>query len=169
MSQEHKFNTVCDEKVFKKLFEELGEKLFQFLRLKYQNEALARDAMQEAFITIWENCKKVTPAKAKNYVFTVGRNRAIDVLRQKHRHLSIVDDQRISEEPDARAIDPEKEKTMKRILAKMPTASKDAFLMSKVQDLKYTEIAEELNISVKAVEKRMMKALKTVRDEINKT
>ena len=167
MTPKHISDDVCDEKVFKKLFEELGENLFQFLRLKYQNEALARDGMQKAFIALWKNCKNVTSAKAKNYVFTVGRNKVVDVLRQKHRHLSIVDDNRLTEDEDGGEIDAEKEKLMNHILSKMPTASKDAFLMNRVQGLKYAEIAEELDISVKAVEKRMMKALKIIREELN--
>lgn len=168
MSQKDRSHNVCDEKIFKKLFEDLGENLFQFLRLKYQNEALARDGMQEAFIVLWKNCKKVSPAKAKNYVFTVGRNKIIDVLRQKNKHLTIVDDNRLTDEADTADIDVDKEKLMVHILAQMNPASKEAFLMSRVQGLKYVEIAEELNISVKAVEKRIMKALNTIREELNK-
>ena len=167
MSQKHIFDHVCDEKVYKKLFEELGENLFQFLRLKYQNEALARDGMQEAFIALWKNCKNVTSSKAKSYLFTVGRNKVVDVLRQKNKHLSLVDDNRLTDEADDREICAEKEKLMIHILSKMPAASKDAFLMNRVQGLKYAEIAEELDISVKAVEKRMMKALKIIREELN--
>ena len=168
MSQKHIFDHVCDEKVYKKLFEELGENLFQFLRLKYQNEALARDGMQEAFIALWKNCKNVTSSKAKSYLFTVGRNKVVDVLRQKNKHLSLVDDNRLTDEEDDNGeINAEKKKLMDHILSKMPTSSKDAFLMNRVQGLKYAEIAEELDISVKAVEKRMMKALKIIREELN--
>lgn len=168
MSKKDRSNNVCDDKIFKTLFEELGKNLFQFLRLKYQNEALAKDAMQEAFIALWKNCQNVPPSKAKNYVFTVGRNKVIDVLRQKNKHLTIVNDSRISDNDDEDDINADKEKTMNRILSQMPTASKDAFLMNRVQGLKYAEIAEELNISLKAVEKRMMKALKIIREELNK-
>jgi RNA polymerase sigma-70 factor (ECF subfamily) len=160
-------NNVCDEKVFKTLFEELGENLFQFLRLKYQNEALARDGMQEAFIALWKNCQNVTSAKAKNYVFTVGKNKVIDVLRQKNKHLSLVDDNKLQIEEDHAEIDADKEKLMNHILSKMPAASKDVFLLNRVQGLKYAEIADEFDISVKAVEKRMMKALKIIREELN--
>ncbi len=162
----HPSKNVCDEKVFKKLFEELGENLFQFLRLKYQNEDLARDGMQEAFIALWKNCKTVTFDKAKNYLFTVGRNKVIDVLRQKNKHLSIVEDYSIADDGVESEIEDEKEKRMHYILSKMPMASRDVFLMNRLQGLKYTEIADELDISIKAVEKRMMKALKIIREEL---
>ena len=89
---EDETHNVCQEGIYKRLFYQYGEKLFQFLYAKYANEDLARDCMQEAFIVLWENCKKVTYSSAKSYVFTVGRNRAVDFLRKEKLHLTIATD-----------------------------------------------------------------------------
>jgi RNA polymerase sigma-70 factor (ECF subfamily) len=48
----------------------------------------------------------------------------------------------------------------------MPEKQRTAFLMSREESLKYSEIAERLNISVKAVEKRMNGALELLRKEL---
>jgi len=161
------YQDVCNEIVYKKLFHNIGEQLFQFLFLKYQNTEIAREGMQEAFITLWKNCKNVPEAKAKNYVFTVGRNRVVDILRKKNKHLSITNEDYITEDKTEEVSDQKKQK-MNYILSIMPEASKEAFLMNRVQGLKYKEIAEELEISVKAVEKRISIALETIRKEIEK-
>jgi len=51
-------------------------------------------------------------------------------------------------------------------LAELPENQRIVFLMSRNEGLKYGEIAERLNISVKAVEKRMNKALSFLRDAL---
>lgn len=166
MKNAKKHTSVCDEIIFKKIFHNLGEQVFQFLLLKYQNTEIAREGMQEAFIALWKNCNKVTQDKAKNYVFTVGRNRAVDILRKKKKHLRITNEDFITDDEDSNLVDEDRAQKMKQILAKMPDASKEAFLMNRIQGLKYKDIAEELNISIKAVEKRMSIALETIRKEI---
>lgn len=157
---------VCEENTYKALFHQFGEKLFQFLYYKFKNEDLARDCMQESFIILWENCKDVTVERAKNYVFTVGRNKAIDLIRREKLHLTIENDDRNLIQEEITEEDPEKSKKMAYILAKIPLTSREAFLMNRINDMTYAEIAKELEISVKAVEKRMSIALKVIREEI---
>ncbi len=157
---------ICEEKVYKLLFDQFAEKLFRFLYLKFNNEELARDCMQESFITLWQNCKKVNIKSVKSYIFTVGRNKAIDIIRKEKLHLSIVeDDNRLVSEELAEE-DETKSKKMNLIMAKMPNTSKEVFLMNRVGDMTYAEIANQLGISVKAVEKRMSIALKIIREQI---
>ena len=122
--------------------------------------------MQEAFIVLWENCKKVTYSSAKSYVFTVGRNRAVDFLRKEKLHLTIATDDKTLIQEESIEEDIEKSEKMNRILSKIPHASKEAFLMNRINEMTYAEIAKELEISVKAVEKRMSVALKIIREEL---
>ena len=48
----------------------------------------------------------------------------------------------------------------------MPEKQRTVFLMSRVEDLKYKEIAERLDLSQKAVEKRMSLALAFLKEKI---
>jgi RNA polymerase sigma-70 factor (ECF subfamily) len=157
---------VCDEDNFKSLFFEFGEKLFQFLFFKYKDEDLARDCSQEAFIILWENCHKIDYPHARSYIFTVGKNKAIDFYRKKKLHLKIENDEKqiIQEEFSEEIL--ELYPKMNLILAKLPAPSKEAFLMNRMYEMTYSEISKELNISIKAVEKRMSLALKIIREEL---
>ena len=64
----------------------------------------------------------------------------------------------------------ESEETMARInkaLDELPEKSREIFMMSRFDNLKYREIAEKLNISVKTVETQMSRALKTLREKLS--
>ncbi|MDP5139821.1 MAG: sigma-70 family RNA polymerase sigma factor [Spirosomaceae bacterium] len=161
---EDKSTNVCQEDTYKKLFYQHAEKLFRFLLLKFNNEDLARDAMQEAFIVLWENCQKVTLNNAKSYVFTVARNRAIDSIRKEKLHLRIVEEDKIIITDELLEDNSDQLKKMNFILSKLPEGSKEVFLMNRIHEMTYAEIAKELDISVKAVEKRMSVALKIIRE-----
>lgn len=159
-----KNTNVCQEDIYKQLFYQHAEKLFRFLLLKFNNEDLARDSMQEAFIVLWENCKKVTLNNAKSYVFTVGRNKAIDTIRKEKLHLRITEEDKIPLTDELLEDNSDQLKKMNFILSKLPQASKEVFLMNRINEMTYAEIAKELDISVKAVEKRMSVALKIIRE-----
>ena len=58
-------------------------------------------------------------------------------------------------------------KKIKEVINKLPPKCKEIFLMSKYQGYKYSEIAEQLNISTKTVEAQMGKAFSTIRKEVN--
>ena len=54
----------------------------------------------------------------------------------------------------------------KRVIANLPDRQREVFLLNKVEKKTYREIAELSNVSVKAIEKLMSKALKVIRVEI---
>jgi RNA polymerase sigma-70 factor (ECF subfamily) len=55
---------------------------------------------------------------------------------------------------------------VERVIANLPEKQREVFVMSRIEKLKYKEISEKLNISVKAIEKRMRNALIVVREQI---
>jgi len=58
------------------------------------------------------------------------------------------------------------DKKLKKALSELPEINRITFLMNRVNGMKYREIAESLEISVKTVEKRMQNALKQLRESI---
>ena len=60
-------------------------------------------------------------------------------------------------------------KKLEAVIASMSEGSREVFLLNRLEDQKYSEIAESLGISVKAVEKRMSKALQVLRDQLGYT
>ena len=56
---------------------------------------------------------------------------------------------------------------IKRVLDKMPKRAKEAFILSKIHHLKYKQIAEEMEISIKTVEKHISKALRYFKENMD--
>lgn len=159
-------DNTCEEKVFKRVFYEQAASLRNFLYYKSGNLALAEDLVQEAFERLWKNCAKVTVAKAKSFLFTVGNNLFLNhvahqkvVLKFEQRGHT----QRSDETPEFLLEEQEFKRQLEQAIADLPENQRLVFLMNRIDKKTYKEIAELLGISVKAVEKRMHKALKALR------
>lgn len=165
-----KQENICEESVYHKLFNTLSSSLYNFIYFKCGNSAQAEDLVQEAFIKLWENCKKVPQAKAKSFLFTVCNNAFLNEVAHKKVVLKYAEKNKpsINEQSPLYVLEEKEfEEKLQNAIAKLTEAQRTAFLMNRVDGKKYREIAEILNISVKAVEKRMSQALENLRKEIN--
>jgi RNA polymerase sigma-70 factor (ECF subfamily) len=157
---------VCDEKVYKSIFVEQAEKVRNFLYYKSGNLSLAEDLVQEAFVKLWENCSKVEFEKAKSYLYTVANNLFLNQvthnkvkLKFEKKHTSASNLQ----SPEFLMEENEFKKRLEDGINSLPEEQRIVFLMNRMDKMKYREIAEHLQISTKAVEKRMHKALMHLR------
>ncbi len=159
-------DNVCEEKVFQNVFNMHGEYLRNFLYYKCGDLNSAEDLMQDAFAKLWQECSKVSLEKAKSFLFTVGNN----LFLNKVKHEKVVLKFEQSSQKASQVEDPqflmEKEEFKKRLelaISKLPETQRVVFLMNRIDKKTYKEIAEILEISTKAVEKRMHKALNELR------
>ena len=60
----------------------------------------------------------------------------------------------------------EYEARLQEVIASLPDGGREVFLMNRLEDLTYQEIADRLGLSVKAIEKRMSKVLQILRDQL---
>ena len=74
-------SNVCEDQVYSAIFRTTSKTLFNYIYYKFGNEEKANDAVQEAFVKLWENCSKVTPEKAKSYLYTVANSMYLNVLK----------------------------------------------------------------------------------------
>lgn len=143
---------------------------FGFSILKSPEES--ENLMQDVFLCLWENRHKIEKASSiKSYVFTITYNSAISILRKKARESEFVEYlkslQEISQEPvNAEMEYNELTNKLNKIIAGLPQRQKEVYLLHKVECLKYSEIAERLNISVNTIENHMSRALKTIRKNL---
>ena len=159
-------NNVCQEQVFQSIFITQAEGLRNFMYYKTGSLQQAEDLMQDAFGKLWENCAKVVIDKAKSFLFTVANNLFLNqVAHQKvvlkfenqgHTQQTNVNPQFLLEEQEFK-------KRLEGAISALPEGQRVVFLMNRIDKKKYREIAVELAISVKAVEKRMHQALSTLR------
>ncbi len=162
----NKEDNVCDEQRFKLLFTDLAPLLRNFLNYKYSNLELARDMVQEAFSVLWKNCEKVQPAQAKAYLFRVAQNQMIkyiDKEKIRNRHLELQTRNSTNEDPAYAMEYNEFQEALKEAIQQLPDGQREVFLLNRIDKKKYREIAVLLDISEKAVEKRMSKAMKQLK------
>jgi RNA polymerase sigma-70 factor (ECF subfamily) len=159
--------SVCEEKVFDSVFLKHSEYLRNFMYYKCGDLQKAEDLMQDSFCKLWEECAKVPFDKAKSFLFTVATNLFLN--QEKHKKVVLkfqkrkVNNDKFVETPHFLLEEAEFEKRLKKAINDLSPGQKEVFLMNRIDGLKYKEIAEILGVSVKAVEKRMHKALKALR------
>tara|TARA_R110002073_G_scaffold57778_4_gene146713 strand:- start:128879 stop:129394 length:516 start_codon:yes stop_codon:yes gene_type:complete len=161
---------VCEENLFSKIFKSNSNDLFNFLRYKYGEGLSPRDKVQEAFVTLWNNCKKVPPEKAKSFLFTTANNLMLNEIKHQKvvlKHQKIKPKDYTNETPEFIMEESEFMQKYEKALAKLTEAQRVAFLLNRAEGKRHKEIAEILGISRKAVEKRIYGALEKLRKDID--
>lgn len=141
-----------------------------FLYYKTSQSGLAEDIAQDAFVKLWEKRENIDKSSIKAYVFTIANNLAINHLKRdqlKFKFLKLQGDKKDIKTPEYLLEMQEFDEKLQAVLAKIPDGAREVFLMNRIDDLKYREIAEMLGISMKAVEKRMSRALAIIREHIS--
>ena len=165
----HLNDNICEEHLFSSLFEKYSKDLHDFLYYKFGDRLNPKDKVQEAFVKLWQNCAKVRPDKAKSFVFTTANNLMLnEVAHQKVvlKHQQIKPKMHTNENPEFLMQEQEYNDKLQRALSNLTEAQRVAFLMNRVEGKRFKEIAELLDISAKAVEKRIYGALDKLRKEI---
>lgn len=163
------FKNICDELVFTSIFKKHSKNLYQFLFYRYGEVYGPKDKTQEAFIKLWKNCKKVTPDKAKAYLFKVANNLMLNEIKHQKvvlKYRQTKPTSHTNEDPEFMLEEKEYMQRLQKAISTLTEPQRVAFLLNRIEDKKHKEIAEILGISVKAVEKRIYGALKKLRKEI---
>lgn len=164
-------DSVCQEKLFNKLFKTLSKDLHDFLYYKYGKENNPKDLVQEAFIKLWKNCHKVAPEKARSFLFTVANNQMLNELSKKKTVLNYQKEkpkEHTIESPQYILEENEYMIKLQDAIENLSEAQRAAFLLNRIEGKKHKEIAEMLGISRKAVEKRIYTALEQIQKQVGK-
>lgn len=162
---------VCEEQIYKRIYDTHSEVINNYFYYKFGDREMAEESVQEAFIKLWENCKKVPFAKAKSFLYTVANNLSLN--RYKHKKVvlkyanTVPQQTQDNQSPDYKMEEQEFKHKLEKAIQNLSEKQRVAFLLHRIDEKSYKEIAEILNISVKAVEKRMQKALESLREEID--
>jgi len=161
----------CNEIVFSNFFKKHAKSLRNFLFYKYGNKDQAEDLVQEAFIKLWQNCSSVPIEKAKSYLYTIANNSSLNEIKHQkvvlHYENNFTGLDKTNENPEYILEEKQFKEKLLNAIENLNETQRVAFLMHRIDGKKYSEIAEELNISVKAVEKRIHLALVELRKTID--
>ncbi len=154
---------------FKYLFEQKFDTIRSFIFFKCSDEELASDIAQDIFTKIWEKGVYLHPDNDKNLLYKMASDAYISKVRRKKIELNFInsikiDNNDLSGEDNLKYSD--LKKLYSKALAEMTTQQRETFLMSRSQGFKYEEIAQNLNISVKTVEKRISSSLSILKKVI---
>jgi RNA polymerase sigma-70 factor (ECF subfamily) len=141
-----------------------------FLYYKLGDIVLAEDLAQEAFLKTWEKREGIRTDTAHHLLFTIANNLVINhfksakarfEFRLKEHTIHIT-----QESPQYEMEKGEFAKELQEAIAALPEKQRTVFLMNRIDELTYREIAQRLEIRVKAVEKRMHEALEFLINKI---
>jgi len=160
------------EQTVKRLFDEHFHQLVlsAFCYLKDYDQA--KDIVQDVFVKVWQNFEQVRHVTdLKGYLYKAVRNSSMNFLKHVKVREKFVADFEKSGISKARSHEDflTEEETKIRVhqaVNKLPDHWREAFVLSKYDNLKYHEIAHEMNISQKTVEKYISKALQFMRGEL---
>jgi len=159
-----------DKDAFEKLFREYFPPLMSFARKILVDEDDAREVVHKVFINLWEKREKIDLSTSlKSYLFTSVHNRSLNVIRDRKKFSSEEVPEMAGEWDVSTQIESmELEEKINEAIESLPEKCRQIFKLNRFDGLKYSEIAIQLNISVKTVENQMSKALKILREKLLK-
>jgi len=162
-------HNICKETVFERIYNKYSKDLHNYLYYKYGAQLNPNDKAQDAFIKLWDNCKKVTIDKAKSFLFTVANNMMLNEIKHQKvvlKHQKTNPKDYTNETPEFIL---EKEQFLERYtiaLSNLNEEQRVAFLLNKVEGKKHNEIADMLGITKKVVEYRIYTAYNKLKTEL---
>ncbi|WP_206538808.1 RNA polymerase sigma factor, partial [Aquimarina macrocephali] len=159
-----------DEDAIKLIFNELYKPLLAYVTTLTYDTERAKDIVQNSFIILWNKREILAEESSlKNYLFTVCYRLYIDQHRKDQIRNKVMDELKLSVlKNQIEHNDPtERQLRIKKILAvieELPPRCKQILLLNKRDGVKYKEIAEKLDVSVKTVESQMRIAFQKIRD-----
>lgn len=135
-----------------------------------QNKDSAKDCVQNVLLRIWQNRAGYYIENLSAYLNQAARMECLQLLRNS-KQVESLNERFTSIQAQLQASDPLRYKELKalldKVLASLPEDQRKIFLMSREQQMTYKEIADELKISVKTVEKKMTRSLRYIRTNLN--
>ena len=156
-------------KDFKMIYDTHFDDLRRYLIYRSGDQDLSGDIAQNVFMKVWTKKIEIASGNIKSLLFKMATEEFISHIRRKKVEKEYTEsiDLRLIREPDNNDDLLEKKVLFQKALNQLPEKQKTSLLMNKIQGLTYKEIAEVLNLSQKAIEKRIGLALKALKQNLN--
>ncbi|MEM7161016.1 MAG: RNA polymerase sigma-70 factor [Bacteroidota bacterium] len=158
-----------NQQEFRQTFEQYFDAIRNYVYFMSSDVDLAEDIAQDTFVKLWDNRDTIILSTVKSYLYTIARNLTLNHIKRdklKYNFIAQTELRQDNNSPEFELEQKEFKEKLEAVIASIPEGNREVFLMNRIEGMKYAEIAERLGLSVKAVEKRMSKALKIIREEI---
>ena len=154
------------------MFKTYYQPLCRYAHVLLSDADQAEEMVQQTFITIWEKRGGIDiTTSVKAYLYRAVRNACLNEIKHRKVKEKYIKSEQTGSD---RYIEPSDQSTLhleleEKILAAIDTLPQQCrliFQLSRFEELKYQEIADQLNLSVKTVENQMGKALKIMREQL---
>ncbi len=157
------------EREFKQLFDTHFDEIRNYIWYRCGDGDLASDVAQESFAKLWEKRPYNDSSKLRGLLFKMAGDIFISNYRKKNSELKFrttLTQKFENKTPEEELQYIELKTKYEKALNEMPETQRVVFLMSRHDKKRYKEIAEVTGLGIKAVEKRMSKALQFIREKI---
>lgn len=182
MRNDHNIQTLLDrislngdEIAFQQLFDLFANGLLRFTYSILKNKELSEEAVSDVFLKIWTHRNKISRIENfKAYIFTSARNISLNYLNKERRDRAVSLEDIIvplpTNEicPESELISKELKQAIGEAIDHLPERCKLIYSLAKIEQLKYKEIAEILDISVKTIDHQLTIAVRKIGDEIQR-
>lgn len=168
-----------DPSAYEELFKQTYPRLQGYCSLFVHDQAQANDLVQECFVRLWEKRQTISASQSvESLLFVMLRNRCLNYLRDRKNDLTGDSLSGISETElqhlyqldftgrEEKTLEEKLIEAIRDSVDKLPEKRKLVFVKAKIEGKKNKEVAEELGISVKAVEKHLHQAKDQIRKEM---
>lgn len=160
-----------DERAFQMLFKKYYPSLCHFSNQFLSDKEQAEEVVQDMFVKIWEKRAILNiETSVRHYFFRSVRNHCLNELQHekiKQQYASKIKElARQETDFNDYFLEVDLVNRIEQCISSLPPKRREIFRLSREQGLKYKEIADVLNISVKTVEAQMGLALKYLREEL---
>ena len=159
-----------EQSALAELYDRYGRPAYGVALRVLRDDALAEDAVQDAFMTIWRTASRFVPEKGKasTWILTLVHRRAVDVVRREQRRRA--DSLEAAPEPaGARGADEEawlrlQRERVQAALKELPDQQREALELAYYGGFTQTELAERLGQPVGTIKSRMFNGLARLRE-----
>lgn len=166
---------------FKEIFLVLHPRLKGYCKLFITGEDLVDDIIQETFLTLWEKRDSIKTDKSiESLIFVMVRNRCLNELRNQRVEGEKIDPENLKvnelqflyqldfTDKEEKSLEEMLIESFQKAINELPEKMKVVFTLCKIEGKNQKEVAENLGISIKMVEKHIAGAKQHIREKLRK-
>jgi len=168
----HKVAASGDVEAFRELFQAYAPRVKSYMMRQGADPNTAEELAQETLLTVWRKAALYSGEKgsATTWIFTIARNLRIDRLRKEVAWQPLPEDanEEASDDPgpDEEVAARERRERVQKVLQSLPPDQSEVVVLSYVEGLSHSEIAERLGLPIGTVKSRMRLAYEKMREAV---